>query len=75
MSTGRPLAVLLVAALVVGFGPTYSGDRADAQSNLALHIDVARFAFGNLRVLAFDDAQLTHPSKKTTAIPSPERLV
>ena len=38
MSKMRSLAVLLVAALVVG--PTYSGDRADAQNNQALHIDI-----------------------------------
>jgi intracellular sulfur oxidation DsrE/DsrF family protein len=40
MSKWRSLAVLLVTGYVVSFGPTYFGDRAKAQSDQALHIDV-----------------------------------
>jgi intracellular sulfur oxidation DsrE/DsrF family protein len=40
MSKRRSLAVLLVAGFFISFGATYSGDRADAQGDQALHIDV-----------------------------------
>jgi intracellular sulfur oxidation DsrE/DsrF family protein len=40
MSKWRSLAVLLVAGFFVSLGPMYSGDRADAQNDQALHIDV-----------------------------------
>jgi intracellular sulfur oxidation DsrE/DsrF family protein len=36
----RSLAVLLVAGLFISFGTTYSGGRADAKDNQALHIDI-----------------------------------
>ena len=39
MSKTRSLAVLLVAGFFVNFGAMYSGDRADAQGDKALHID------------------------------------
>src|SRR5271163_1190414 len=39
MSKSRSLAVLLMAGFFVSFG-AYSGDRADAQGDQALHIDV-----------------------------------
>ena len=40
MSKRRSLAVLLVAGFFISFGAAYSGDRADAQSDQALRIDV-----------------------------------
>ena len=40
MSKWRSLAVLLVTGFFVSFGPTYSGHRAEAQTDQALHIDV-----------------------------------
>ena len=40
MPKRRSLAVLLVTASFIGFGTTYSADRADAQSDHALHIDI-----------------------------------
>jgi len=40
MSKRRSLAVLLVTAFFISFGATYSIDRADAQSDHALHIDI-----------------------------------
>lgn len=40
MSKRRSLAVLLVTAFFISSGATYSIDRADAQSNQALHIDI-----------------------------------
>jgi intracellular sulfur oxidation DsrE/DsrF family protein len=40
MSKTRSLAVLLVAGFFISFGATYSTNRADAQSDHALHIDV-----------------------------------
>ena len=40
MSKWRSLAVLLVAGFFVSFGPTYPGDRAHAQGDQALHIDI-----------------------------------
>jgi intracellular sulfur oxidation DsrE/DsrF family protein len=40
MSKRRSLAVLLVAGVFISFCATYSGDRADAQANQALQIDV-----------------------------------
>lgn len=40
MSKWKSLAVLLVTGFFVSFGPTYSGDRADAQGDQALHIDI-----------------------------------
>jgi intracellular sulfur oxidation DsrE/DsrF family protein len=40
MSERRSLAVLLVTAFFIGFGATYSTNRADAQSDHALHIDI-----------------------------------
>jgi intracellular sulfur oxidation DsrE/DsrF family protein len=40
MSKWRSVAVLLVAGFFVTFGATYSSDRAEAQSDQALHIDV-----------------------------------
>jgi intracellular sulfur oxidation DsrE/DsrF family protein len=40
MSKTRSLAVLLVAGFFLSFSATYSGDRADAQSDHALHIDI-----------------------------------
>jgi intracellular sulfur oxidation DsrE/DsrF family protein len=36
----RSLAVLLAAGLFSSFGATYSGDRAEAQGDQALHIDI-----------------------------------
>jgi len=41
MLTKRSLVVLLVASFYIGFGATYSGDRADARGNQALHINVS----------------------------------
>ena len=32
MSKGRSLVVLLVAGFVIGFGPTYSADRAERRA-------------------------------------------
>jgi intracellular sulfur oxidation DsrE/DsrF family protein len=40
MSKRKSLAVLLVTALFISSGTTYSIDRADAQSDQALHIDI-----------------------------------
>jgi intracellular sulfur oxidation DsrE/DsrF family protein len=40
VSKWRSLAVLALAGSIVGFGPIYPRDRADAQSGQALHIDV-----------------------------------
>ena len=40
MSKTRSLPVLLLAGFFISFGATYSGDRADAQGDQALHIDV-----------------------------------
>ena len=40
MSKWRSLAVLLVTGFFVSLGPTYSGHRAEAQTDQALHIDV-----------------------------------
>jgi intracellular sulfur oxidation DsrE/DsrF family protein len=40
MSKRRSLALLVIAGLFISFGLTYSGDRADAQSDQALHIDI-----------------------------------
>jgi intracellular sulfur oxidation DsrE/DsrF family protein len=40
MSGWRSLAVLLTAGFFIGFGPTYSADRADAQGEQALRIDI-----------------------------------
>jgi intracellular sulfur oxidation DsrE/DsrF family protein len=40
MSKWKSLAVLLVTGFFVSFGPTYSGDRADAQGDQALQIDI-----------------------------------
>jgi intracellular sulfur oxidation DsrE/DsrF family protein len=40
MSKWRSLAVLLVAGFAASFGSTYSGGRAEAQSDPALRIDV-----------------------------------
>ena len=40
MSKWRSLAVLLVTGFFISFGATYSGDRADAQGDQVLHIDV-----------------------------------
>jgi hypothetical protein len=39
MSKTRSLVVLLVAGFFISFGAMYSGDRADAQGDKALHID------------------------------------
>jgi intracellular sulfur oxidation DsrE/DsrF family protein len=36
----RSLAALLVTGFLISFGATYSGDRAHAQSDKALHIDI-----------------------------------
>ena len=40
MFTRRSLAVLLVACFFINFGAPYSGDRADAQGDQALRIDI-----------------------------------
>jgi intracellular sulfur oxidation DsrE/DsrF family protein len=40
MSSRKSLAVLLVTGFFVSFGAMYSGDRADAQGDQALHIDI-----------------------------------
>jgi intracellular sulfur oxidation DsrE/DsrF family protein len=40
MSKWRSLAVILVASFAVSIGSTYSGGRAEAQGDQALHIDV-----------------------------------
>jgi intracellular sulfur oxidation DsrE/DsrF family protein len=40
MPKTRSLAVLLVAGFFISFGAIYSGDRADAQGEKALHIDI-----------------------------------
>lgn len=40
MSKRTSLVVSLVAALLISFGASYSGDRAEAQSGHALHIDI-----------------------------------
>ena len=40
MPKTRFLAVLLVAGFFISFGATYSRDRAEAQGNQALHIDI-----------------------------------
>jgi hypothetical protein len=40
MTQWRSVAVLLVAGSFISFGPTYFGDRAKAQDDQALHIDV-----------------------------------
>ena len=40
MSKTRSLVVFLVTGFFISFGATYSGDRADAQGNQALHIDI-----------------------------------
>jgi hypothetical protein len=40
MSKWRSLAILLVAGFFISFSATYSGDRADAQSDHALHIGI-----------------------------------
>jgi intracellular sulfur oxidation DsrE/DsrF family protein len=40
MSKARSLAILLVAGFFASFGAAYSGDRAEAQSDQALHIDI-----------------------------------
>ena len=40
MSKTRSLPALLVASFFICFGAAYSGDRAEAQSNQALHIDI-----------------------------------
>ena len=40
MSKTRSLAVLLVAGFFISFGATFSTNRADAQSDHALHIDI-----------------------------------
>jgi intracellular sulfur oxidation DsrE/DsrF family protein len=40
MSKTRSLAVLVVAGFFISFGAMYSGDRADAQGEKALHIDI-----------------------------------
>ena len=40
MSKSRSLAVLLVTTFFISFGATYSTDRAEAQSERALHIDI-----------------------------------
>jgi hypothetical protein len=40
MSKWRSLAALLVAGFFISFGATYSRDRADAQSDQALRIDI-----------------------------------
>ena len=40
MSKWKSLAVLVSGRFFVSFGPTYPGDRADAQGDQALHIDV-----------------------------------
>jgi intracellular sulfur oxidation DsrE/DsrF family protein len=40
MSKWRSLAVLLAGAFFISFDPTYSGDRADAEGDQALHIDI-----------------------------------
>jgi intracellular sulfur oxidation DsrE/DsrF family protein len=40
MSKWRSFAVLLLVALFTSFGATYSGDRAEAQGDQALHIDI-----------------------------------
>jgi hypothetical protein len=40
MSKWRSLAVLLVSGLFISFSATYSGDRAEAQGDQALHIDI-----------------------------------
>jgi hypothetical protein len=40
MSKWRSLRVLLVAGFFISLGPTYSGDRAGAQGDQALHIDI-----------------------------------
>jgi hypothetical protein len=40
MSKTRSLAALLVAGFFICFGAAYSGDRAEAQGNQPLHIDI-----------------------------------
>jgi intracellular sulfur oxidation DsrE/DsrF family protein len=40
MSKTRSLAIVLVAGFFASFGAVYSEDRADAQSDHALHIDI-----------------------------------
>ena len=40
MSKTRSLVVLLVTGFFISFGATYSTDRADAQGNPSLHIDI-----------------------------------
>ena len=40
MSKTRSLAVLLVVGFFISFGATYSADRANAQSDQTLHIDI-----------------------------------
>jgi hypothetical protein len=40
MFTRRSLAVLLVAGFFINFGAPYWGDRADAQGDQALRIDI-----------------------------------
>ena len=40
MSKTRSLAALLVAGFFISFDATYSRDRAEAQGNQALHIDI-----------------------------------
>ena len=40
MSKVRSLAGLLATAFFISFGTTYSTNRADAQSDRALHIDI-----------------------------------
>ena len=40
MSKWRSLAVLLVSGLFISFSATYSGDRAEAQGDQVLHIDI-----------------------------------
>ena len=40
MSKWRSIAVLFMTGFFVSFGATYSTDRAEAQSDQALHIDI-----------------------------------
>ena len=40
MPEPRSLAILLAAGFFISLGPMYSRDRADAQGNQALHIDI-----------------------------------
>jgi intracellular sulfur oxidation DsrE/DsrF family protein len=40
MSKTRSLAILLVVGPFISFGATYSGDRANAQGDQTLHIDI-----------------------------------